>query len=605
VKLHRKLVLFAVGAAVAPLVGVGLAVVGATQRALHARIAAEQLAMARSVAEGVGLDLRHLDRTVASMAGSFDPERLSGAEARGLLALVASDATGATAAALLDPAGRPRAVLERGPPAASEGGPGREAFLAEVRAAPAAEGLVLRPYRDPERGPQLAAIRVVPAGGGRPWRVGVRLPLDGPAQRLEAAAGSAGAAFLVDAAGGVLAASGRGADRPPDPAALAGLLGGAPRTGPVEGEGARALAAFAPVPGGAGLGVLMRLPEPDAYAEVSTLRRTVLLASLAVLGGVLALAGGLARGLGRGLSRIEDAARALGAGDLSVRLPSGGGDEIGAVSRTFNAMAAELGAARERLERWNEELQREVETRTRELRAAQAQVVEAQKLAALGQLGAGVAHEINNPLTGILGHAQLLLEESAPGDPVREPIEKIEQLARRCRDVTQKLLRFSQQRAEPDFQPIDLNRVVADAVTLAEGQIRAAGIALELDVSAPAPWVRGDAGHLAHVVLNLLSNARTACLGSEGHRIAVSTRQHGREARLTVRDDGKGISRESMPRIFEPFFTTKDLWSNVGLGLSVAYRIVAEHGGRIDVESSPGRGSAFAVILPAVAPLAV
>jgi signal transduction histidine kinase len=602
VKLYRKLVLFALATAVAPLVGVGFAVVGATERALQARIAAEQLAMARSAAEGIGSDLRYLDRTVASMAEAFDPDRLSGAELRGLLALVASDATGATAAALLDPPGRPRAVVERGRPTGS--GPGLEAFLAQVRGAP--EGApVVSAYRDPERGVQLAAVRTVPAGGGRPWRLGARLPLDGAVERLEAAAGSAGAAFLVDAAGGVLAASGRGAERPPRPEALSGLLGPEPRTGSPAGKGERALAAFVPVPGGAGLGVVMRLPEPDAYAEVSTLRRTVLVASLAVLGVVLALAGWLARTLGRDLSRIEAAARALGAGDLSVRLPAGGGDEIGAVSRTFNAMAAELGAARERLERWNEELQREVEARTRELEAAQAQVVEAQKLAALGQLGAGVAHEINNPLTGILGHAQLLLEEWAPGDARREPVEKIEQLARRCRDVTQKLLRFSQQRAEPDLQPLDLNRVLADALTLAEGQIRAAGIALEVDAGEPVPWVRGDAGHLAHVVLNLLSNARTACLGSEGHRISVATRLHGREARLTVRDDGKGISREAMPRIFEPFFTTKDHWSNVGLGLSVVYRIVAEHGGRIDVESSPGKGSAFAVILPAVQPPAV
>ena len=605
-KLYRKLVLFALAAAVAPLVGVGFAVVGATQRALHARIAAEQLAVARFAAEGIASDLGHLDRTVGSVAGSFDPDRLSPAELRGLLALVVSEATGATAAVLVDPRGAPRAFLERGGSAGGASGPGGEAFLREVHAAPEAPGgLVLSVYSDPARGPQIAAVRAIPAGGGRPWRLGARLPLDRAVRRLEAAAGSAGAAFLVDGDGAVLASSGRGADRPPERSTLSGLLGPAPRAGSVEGAEGRALAAYAPVAEGGGLGVLMRLPEPDAYAEVSTLRSTVLVASLAVLGVVLALAGWLARALGRDLGRIEEAARALGAGDLSVRLPAGGADEIGAVSRTFNAMAEELAGARGRLERWNEELQREVEARARALREAQGQVVEAQKLAAIGQLGAGVAHEINNPLTGILGHAQLLLEEWPLGDAKREPVEKIEQLARRCRDVTQKLLRFSQQRIEPDLQPLDLNRVVVDALTLAEGQIRAAGIALEVDTAEPAPWIRGDAGHLAHVVLNLLSNARTACLGLERRRIVISTRVHGHEARLLVRDDGKGISSEVMPRIFEPFFTTKELWSNVGLGLSVSYRIVAEHGGRIDVESSPGKGSAFAVILPAVAPPAI
>jgi two-component system NtrC family sensor kinase len=334
------------------------------------------------------------------------------------------------------------------------------------------------------------------------------------------------------------------------------------------------------------------------------MRRTAVVASLAVLGVVLALAGLLARNLAGGLGRIEGAARALGAGDLSVRLPEGGADEIGAVSRTFNQMAEELGRARERLERWNEELQREAGARTRELAAAQAQLVETQKLAAIGQLGAGVAHEINNPLTGILGHAQLLLEECPPGDPRREPREKIEQLARRCRDVTQKLLRFSQQRAEPDFEVLDLNRVVGDALALAEGQIRGAGIALEVALGEPAPRVRGDGGHLAQVVLNLLSNARTACLGREGCRITVATRTRGDEVEVAIADGGKGIAPEALPRIFEPFFTTKDLWSNVGLGLSVSYRIVAEHGGRIRVESEPGRGSTFTVALPA-APAAV
>ena len=347
------------------------------------------------------------------------------------------------------------------------------------------------------------------------------------------------------------------------------------------------------------------VPEPLAYAEMARLRSTVAVAGLAVLAAVLGAAGFLVRGFTRDLARIEDAARALGTGDLAVRLPPGGADEVGAVSRTFNAMAEELARERERADRWNVELKREVEARTRELERAQAHLVEAQKLAAIGQLGAGVAHEINNPLTGVLGHAQLLLESWPEGDERRESVEKIEQLARRCRDVTQKLLRFSQQRIEPDFRVVDLNRVVQDAIALAEGQIRAAGIELALELAEPGPRVRGDPGHLAQVVLNLLSNARTACLGSEGHRIAVSTRAAAQEVQLAVSDDGKGIAPEVLPRIFEPFFTTKDLWSNVGLGLSVSWRIVEEHGGRIGVDSTPGKGSTFTVALPAAPPGAV
>jgi signal transduction histidine kinase len=359
--------------------------------------------------------------------------------------------------------------------------------------------------------------------------------------------------------------------------------------------------AYAPLPSGSGWGVLLRLPEAEALGEIVRLRRAVLAALAAVLtvavGGALVLAAHL----GRGLSRIDAAARRLAAGDLSVRLPVAGADEVAEVSTTFNQMAGELEAARGRLTRWNEELQGEVEKRTAELRAAQAQLVEAQKLAAIGQLGAGVAHEINNPLTGILGHAQLLLEQRSEIDPDRESLAAIEEAARRCRDVTQKLLRFSQQRAEPEFELTDLNRVVSDSLVLAEGQLRASGITLDVALARPPPRVRGDAGHLAQVLLALLSNARTACAGTRGAHVRVSTGRDGGAAKLAVADDGKGIAPEHLPRIFEPFFTTKDQWSNVGLGLSVAYRIVAEHGGKIRVESRLGEGTTFTVELPETA----
>jgi signal transduction histidine kinase len=605
VKLYRKLVLFALAAAVAPLVGVGFAVLRGSQRALETRVAAEQLATARSAAAGIASDIAHVDRTLGSIAATFDPDRLSAPELRGLLALLVSDATGATAATIVDPKGAAQAMLARDGPARPPLHPDEEAFLRAVRAASrdAGKGFVLAVFDDPARGAQLAAVREIRGGRGR-WVVGARLGLEAARRRLEAAAGSAGAAFLLDEGGGVLAASAR-ASHAPERAAVAALAARSPPVGTMEGPDGPARAAWAPVDEGGGLGVLMRLPEPQAYADVVRMRRTVLVASLAVLAVVLALAGLLARGLGRDLARIEDAARALGAGDLSVRLPPGGTDEVGAVSRTFNAMAEELGRARERVDRFNEELRREVDARTRDLRQAQAQLVEAQKLAAIGQLGAGVAHEINNPLTGILGNAQLLLEKWPTDDASREPLEKIEQLARRCRDVTLKLLRFSQQRAEPDFEALDLNRVVTDALALAEGQVRATGIALEVALAEPAPRVRGDAGHLAQVVLNLLSNARTACLGRPGRRIALSTRVRDGEVDLLVRDDGKGIAPELLPHIFEPFFTTKDLWSNVGLGLSVSWRIVEEHGGRIRVESVPGEGSTFTVTLPAAPPGAV
>jgi signal transduction histidine kinase len=593
VTLQRKLALFVVAAALAPLVGVAFAVLGRAQAELSRRAAAEHLARARAGAVAIAADLSAVDGALGGLAETWRPDRLGEQELRGVLVLLSRQVPGADAGAIVDGKGTARAVF------AAEGEAASEPFVAAVRAQAAApEGrLAVTAYHD-AGGPQLAAVRAVVSEAGGRWLVGVRLGPDAARRRLAAAVPEGGAAYLVDGARVLLSSPGSAPLGPEQRAELAGRLDPA-RAGAVEGE--HVLGAFAPLDDGTGWGVLVAVPAATAYGQIVSLRRGVLAASGLVLVGLLALSFAVGRGTVAGLARIESAARALGGGELSVRLPEEGSDEVAQVSRTFNAMAGELQGAREKLERWNEELQREVEARTEELRRAQAQLVESQKLAAVGQLGAGVAHEINNPLTGILGAAQLLLDAAPPGED-RELLARIEALARRCRDVTQNLLRFSQQRAEPEFEDLDLNRVVRDGLTLVEGQLQAAGLSVTLDLPEPPPRVRGDAGHLGQVLLALLSNARTACAPRGRGTIAISTRRIGDEVLLAVRDDGKGIAPEHLPRIFEPFFTTKDQWSNVGLGLSVSYRIVAEHGGRILVESTPGEGSTFTVALPGAAP---
>jgi signal transduction histidine kinase len=588
VTLQRKLALFLVAAALAPLVGVSFAVLSRAQAELARRAAAEHQARAQSAATGIAAALSDLDGALATVTEAWPPDRLRGDELRGMLVVLSRQVPAADAAAVVDAEGSARAALGDG---------GTEAFVEAVRASGGAPeaALVLRVYDDAERGAQLAAVRAVRARDGRTWRVAARVALDALRRRLDGAVPEGGAAYLLDRERVLLASSGAGPLAPEARAELAGRFDPA-RPGAVDGR--TVLAAFAPVDAVAGFGVLVAVPAEQAYARIVALRRGVLAASAAVLAAVLGVSFLVARRTTRGLARIEAAARALGSGELAVRLPVAGDDEIAQVSRTFNGMAGELQAARVHLERWNEELKAQVEARTRELQDAQARLVEAQKLAAIGQLGAGVAHEINNPLTGILGNAQLLLEAAPAGHPDREPLAEIERLARRCRDVTQNLLRFSEQREEPRFEELDLNRVVAEAVSLAERHVRDAGIPLEVQLATPAPRVRGDAGHLAQVVLSLLSNARTACAGCGGAGIAIRTARAGEEVELSVRDGGRGIAPEHLPRIFEPFFTTKDLWSNVGLGLSVSYRIVSEHGGRIRVESRPGAGSVFTVRLP-------
>ncbi len=592
--LQRKLAVFVVVAALAPLVGVAFAVLGRAQGELSRRAAAEHLARARTGAVAIAAELAEIDAALEALAETWRPDRLREEELRGMLVVLSRQVPAADASAVVDGAGSARAVFAEGGRAETD------AFVTAIRTSgnAAAGRLVLAAYDEPGSGWRLAALRGVAAGDGRRWLVGVRLGAEAARRRLDAAVPEGGAAYLVDGARVLLSSTGAGPLLPEHRADLAGRLDPA-RAGAVQGE--RVLGAYVPLEDGTGWGVLVAVPAATAYAQVLAMRRGVLVASAVVLAVVLVLSFLLGRGTVAGLARIESAARALGGGELAVRLPVRGSDEIAQVSRTFNGMAQELQQAREHLERWNEELQREVEARTRELQAAQAQLVESQKLAAIGQLGAGVAHEINNPLTGILGNAQLLLAKPER-PPDREVLAEIEQLARRCRDITQNLLRFSQQRAEPDFQSVDLNRVVRDTLTLAEGQLRSAGLAVELDLVEPAPRVSGDPGHLSQVILHLLSNARTACAGRAGAAVQLSTVRDDGEARISVRDNGKGIAPEHLPRIFEPFFTTKDQWSNVGLGLSVSYRIVAEHGGRIRVDSRPGEGSTFTVCLPVAPP---
>ena len=470
VTLQRKLALFVVAAALAPLVGVAFAVLRGAQDELARRAAAEHLARARGGAVSIAAALGDVDAALAGLAETWRPDRLREDELRGMLVVLSRQVPAADASAIVDGAGSARAVLAR---AGADAEAATEPFVAAVRASASAPAgrLVLRAYDD-AGGWQLAAVRAVPARAGGSWLVAVRLGPDVARRRLDAAVPEGGAAYLLDGARVLLASTGAGPLGAAERAELAGRLDPA-RAGAVQGE--RVLGAFAPLDDGTGWGVLVVVPAATAYAPIVSMRRGVLAASAGVLALVLALSFLIGRRTVAGLARIESAARALGGGELAVRLPEGGADEVAQVSRTFNAMAGELQRARERLERWNEELQREVEARARELKIAQAQLVETQKLAALGQLGAGVAHEINNPLTGILGNAQLLLEAKPARDADREPLEQIELLARRCRDITQNLLRFSQQRAEPDFQELDLNRVVRDALALAAAQLGAPG----------------------------------------------------------------------------------------------------------------------------------
>jgi two-component system, NtrC family, sensor kinase len=408
------------------------------------------------------------------------------------------------------------------------------------------------------------------------------------------------ALVLVDATGQPIARAGRPTNEVPlDPDLVADAV--AARDGHARRvANGRIVGAFAAV-GGLGWSLMAEEPAAEAFAVARTLRTQTLAgtAAAAVLALVVALA--FARRLTSALERLTDAARAVGAGKLDARVSLESDDEVGTLARTFNQMGEELTASRAEIERWNRELEARVAERTRELEEAQAQLVQAQKLAALGQLGAGVAHEINNPLGGVIGHVQLLLADRTPSSGDYEALKHIEEGARRASTVVQNLLRFSVQRKEPVRTAVDVNKLVRDTLSLTESLIRDQKIELVYDLADGKPRARADAGQLAQVLLNLVGNARTAM--PAGGTLRIATRADASDAAcprvaLVVEDSGKGIAPEIRERIFEPFFTTKDDWSNVGLGLSVSYRIVEEHGGRIDVKSEPGHGATFTVWLP-------
>ncbi len=245
----------------------------------------------------------------------------------------------------------------------------------------------------------------------------------------------------------------------------------------------------------------------------------------------------------------------------------------------------------------------ELASRVRQLQETQAQLVQAGKLSAVGQLVSGVAHELNNPLSVVIGYGQLLKGKQLPPE-VRGPLEMMVAQGERMAKIVQGLLLFSRQR-KPQRAPVDLPAVIEQTIALRVTRLRLSGIRVELDHAPGVAPAEGDVHQLQQVFLNLLLNAEHAIMtGGRGDTIRVRAHERTEGGRSWVvvefEDNGHGIAPEVMPRIFEPFFTTKKVGEGTGLGLSVSYGIVQQHGGRLTVESVPGR-TVFTVALPSAA----
>ncbi len=227
------------------------------------------------------------------------------------------------------------------------------------------------------------------------------------------------------------------------------------------------------------------------------------------------------------------------------------------------------------------------------------QLRQTEKLAALGELVAGVAHEVNNPLTGISAFAEILLEEGLANEEQAESVRLIRKEAARAGRVIRDLLVFAR-KAGPSHGPVDLNAVVEQALRLRAYSLRAGGVDVQVELDHEIPLMEGDDAKLQQVVLNLVVNAEHALLGVVERRLRLRTCHRDESIVLEVADTGEGMSPGVARRIFEPFFTTKPEGTGTGLGLSVSYGIVQAHGGDLSVESAPGAGSTFRLVFPLV-----
>jgi two-component system NtrC family sensor kinase len=225
------------------------------------------------------------------------------------------------------------------------------------------------------------------------------------------------------------------------------------------------------------------------------------------------------------------------------------------------------------------------------------QLVSSEKMASLGKLAAGIAHEINNPLGGILIYSSLMIEDLPEGDSKRGDLARIVQEASRCKDIVKSLLEFARQ-TEPKMEPTDINRAVTDGLFFLENQALFHNIKIIKKLDPFLPFVRGNASQLKQVLINIIVNAAEAMHGNGTLTITSYPSPDRRSIILEFTDTGEGIPEENLTRIFDPFFTTKEVGKGTGLGLATSYGIVEDHGGKISVKSKVGEGTTFTIDLP-------
>jgi two-component system NtrC family sensor kinase len=317
---------------------------------------------------------------------------------------------------------------------------------------------------------------------------------------------------------------------------------------------------------------------------------------LAFLGIILIVSASifLARRFSRPLRQLEEISRQIADGNYKHDFVVRGPIEIEHLGRSLNVMARQLEAEKRELEEWGNTLEKKVAERAEEMKKINSQLFRSEKLASLGKLAAGVAHEINNPLTGILTNSSLLLEDLPADDPRREDVEVMVHETIRCREIVKRLLDFARQ-TKPQKRLADINVLIENIVLLVRNQTSFRNILIEKKLG-EIPEVLVDPDQIQQVFVNIILNAAEAMTKGGVLTITSDTSPKGDSLVIRIADTGPGISEEVRERIFDPFYTTKE--HGTGLGLSISYGIVEQHGGTISLESCLGKGSTFLIQLP-------
>jgi len=304
------------------------------------------------------------------------------------------------------------------------------------------------------------------------------------------------------------------------------------------------------------------------------------------------------------MKRLKAGTRELMQGNLGFQIKVQSVYEAGELAGSFNRMSLQLRSANEQIVAWTKTLEDRVEQKTGELKRAHDHVLHVEKMASIGKLAAVVAHEINNPLAGILTYAKLLRKWLDRGDASTTKKEEAAQCldliaseSRRCGELVKNLLTFSRE-APMNIQTTDVNAVVDRALRIVRHQFELIGVQLQENLAENLPRVQCDPAQMEQVVLALVMNALDAMPKGGNLWVTTSLSENAAAYEICVRDDGTGISPEILTQIFEPFLTTKETGKGVGLGLAVSKSIVERHGGTITVESEFGKGTTFTVTLP-------